>query len=147
MEPQQHLQRARQDEEVSPRGARHEQEQADDERRHYQLSFLFIEGRCEERPDLEDHVRRARDQAHNERKLECDEERIGGAGEIEPSAREVRRNRPHQQADHVEVFHHEPADDGAQQNRGQALQETPTQFLEMIEERHFTAMGGFGHAA
>src|SRR6266571_9342418 len=75
----------------------------------------------------------------SERHFQRQHERLGGAREDEPPARQVRRDRPFEDLDDVDLIEQEPADDRADHDRDQTPEDAPAQLLEMIEKRHLPA--------
>jgi hypothetical protein len=104
-----------------------------------QAPLAVVQRGREERPGLVGHHRRGEQEADDEGELERDQQRLGRAREHEPAVGQEWRNRALEQADHVHPVHDEPPGDRAQDDRQQAVEDPPAQFLEMIEERHLAA--------
>src|SRR2546422_788581 len=126
-------------------GPAEEEDDPHRERRNDHAALALVEGGRQEPPDLIGDDRRGEQQPEHEGELQSDEERVGGAGEHQPPVGNQGRDRPLEQADDVEVLHDPPADQRAEDDGQQAIEDAPAQLLEMVEERHFAAGGGLRH--
>jgi hypothetical protein len=144
LQAEQDGERARQNPQVGHRRPGREQHHAYRECGHDEAPLPLVQRGGQEGPDLIDHDGRDDYQADGERQLQRDEERIGGAGEHQPAGGKQRSDGAHQQADDVEVLNDPPADQCADHDGEQAIEDAPAQLLEMVEERHLAAGGGRG---
>src|SRR4029079_7004820 len=141
--PEAHQPRKRQrdDDLERERRARDEQGRSTEQHADRNALFVLVERGREEQPDLIENDRRREHEAAGHRRVQRDAELVAWMREEEMVLGEQREDWAREDLHEIEAQRDPETDADANDHRGQRIDDSPAQLLEMIEARHFSVLG------